>query len=204
MKMKKFLNKIKFFTSLFTFNFILITGALSEQLKSINIEGNERLADETIILFSNLKIGDNIDPNIVNNTFKNLFQTDYFKDLKINFDSGKLNIIVKENPIIQEIKIKGIKNKSILSELEKITRKTEKYPFISSNVMKQKNELNNIVRINGFYFADIKAEIIDNSNNSVNLIYYFNLVKRAKISEIVFTGNKVFKSRKLRKIILSE
>ena len=88
--------------------------------------------------------------------------------------------------------------------MEKITRKTEKYPFIESNIIDQKNQLNNIVRINGFYFADIKTEIIDNNNNSIDLIYNFNLGKRAKINEIIFTGNKVFKSRKLRKIILSE
>ena len=204
MKMKNFLNKIKILTLLIFINFFLITSALSEQLKSIYIEGNERLADETIILFSKLEIGDDIDDNIINNTFKNLFQTDYFKDLKINFSSGKLNIIVEENPIIQEIKINGIKNKSILKELEKITRKKEKYPFIKSNVMKQKNQLNNIVRMSGFYFADIKTEIINNNNNSIDLIYNFNLGKRAKINEIAFTGNKVFKSRKLRKIILSE
>ena len=88
------------------------------------------MAYETIVLFSNLEIGDDIDSNIINNTFKSLFQTDYFKDLKINFDSGNLKISVIENPIIQEIKIIGINNKSILRELEKITRKTEKYPFI--------------------------------------------------------------------------
>ena len=170
MKKNKFFNKIKFLIFLILIKFFLLISALSEQLKSIDIEGNERLADETIILFSNLKIGDDIDANIINNTFKNLFQTDYFKDLKINFNSGKLNIIVKENPIIQEIKINGIKNKSILKELEKITRKTEKYPFIESNIIKQKNQLNNIVRINGFYFADIKTKIIDNNNNSINLI----------------------------------
>ncbi len=204
MKKNKLFNKTKFLALLFAIKFFTITSALSEQLKSIDIEGNERLADETIILFSNLKIGDDIDANIINNTFKNLFQTDYFKDLKIRFNSGKLNIIVKENPIISEIKIKGIKNKSLLKELEKIVRKTEKYPFINSNIMSQKNQLNNIVRINGFYFADIKTEIINNSNNSIDLVYDFNLGKRAKINEIIFTGNKVFKSRKLRKIILSE
>ena len=204
MKMKKFLNNLKFLILLLGINIFTITSALSEQLKSIEINGNDRLADETIILFSNLKIGDEINKRTLNNTFKNLYQTNYFKDLKINFDFGKLIITVNENPIIQEIKINGVKNKSILSELEKITRKTEKYPFIESEIKNQKNQLNNIIRMNGFYFATIKTEIINNSNNSINLIYNFNLGERAKISEIIFTGNKVFKSRKLRRIILSE
>ena len=181
-----------------------ISNVHSEQLKKIEIYGNDRLAYETIVLFSNLEIGDDIDSNIINNTFKSLFQTDYFKDLKINFDSGNLKISVIENPIIQEIKIIGINNKSILRELEKITRKTEKYPFIESKVINQKNQLNNIVRMNGFYFADIKTQVVDNNNNSINLIYTFDLGERAKINKINFTGKKIFNSRKLRKIILSE
>ena len=204
MKMKKFLNNLKFLILLLGINIFTITSVLSEQLKSIEINGNDRLADETIILFSNLKIGDEINKLTLNNTFKNLYQTNYFKDLKINFDFGKLIITVNENPIIQEIKINGVKNKSILNELKKITRKTEKYPFIESEIKNQKNQLNNIIRMNGFYFATIKTEIINNSNNSINLNYNFNLGERAKISEIIFTGNKVFKNRKLRRIILSE
>ena len=61
MKKNKFLNKIKFLTLIFVIKFFTITSTLSEQLKSIDVEGNKRLADETIILFSNLKIGDDID-----------------------------------------------------------------------------------------------------------------------------------------------
>ena len=140
----------------------------------------------------------------MNDAFKALFDTNYFKNLKINIDTGILKITVVENPIIQEIVINGIKNKSILKELKKITRKSEKYPFVESYVINQKNQLNNIVRMNGFYFANIETQIIDNNNNSVNLIYNFDLGERAKINKINFVGNKIFKTRKLRKIILSE
>ena len=58
--------------------------------------------------------------------------------------------------------------------------------------------------MNGFYFADIKTQVVDNNNNSINLIYTFDLGERAKINKINFTGKKIFNSRKLRKIILSE
>ena len=204
MKMKKFLINIKFIILLFSIKFLLINTAYSEQLRAIEVFGNERLADETIILFSNLNVGDNIDSNIVNDTFKTLFDTNYFKNLKINIESGILKITVVENPIIQEIIINGIENKSILRELKKITRQSEKYPFVESYIISQKNQLNNIVRMNGFYFANINTQIIDNNNNSINLIYNFDLGDRAKINKINFVGNKIFKTRKLRKIILSE
>ncbi|MFL2891902.1 MAG: outer membrane protein assembly factor BamA [Candidatus Pelagibacter sp.] len=202
--MNNFFKKLKVLILSILFNVFLINIALADQLKEIIITGNERLAKETIILFSKLSLNDQIDSNTINNTFKTLFSTNYFKDLKINYKSGILEIIVEENPIIQEIKIEGVKNKSILRELEKITRKTEKYPFIESNIINQKNQLNNIVRLNGFYFSKITTEIVDNNDNSVNLYYNFNLGDRAKINTINFVGSKIFKTRKLRKIILSE
>ncbi len=196
--------KIKTIFFLLFFYFYFMVSGYSEILKKIEVSGNERLADETIILFSELKIGSELDSSLINNTFKKLFDTNYFKELKINFETGILKIFVIENPIIQEIRVTGIKNKSILREIEKITRKSEKYPFIQSNITNQKNQLNNIVRLNGFYFAEIKIKTIDNNNNSIDLIYEFNLGDRAKISKINFIGNKIFKTRKLRKIIQSE
>ncbi len=202
--MKKIFYKCKIIISLIFYNFFVINLAYAEQLRKIEIFGNERLADETIILFSNLTVGEEVNSTKINSTFKNLYQTNYFKDLKINFKAGVIKIDVIENPIIQEISINGIKNKSLVKELKKITRKSEKYPFIEPNIVNQKNQLNNIVRLNGFYFAKISTKIIENNNNSINLIYNFDLGERAKIDEINFTGNKIFNSRKLRKIILSE
>ena len=101
MKILKILNNFKLLFFLFLFNFLLINSSFSETLKSIEISGNERLADETIVLFSELNLGDEINSSIINSTFKKLYQTNYFKDLKINFNVGNLKIIVKENPIIQ-------------------------------------------------------------------------------------------------------
>ncbi len=202
--MKKYFIKINIIIKFFIINLFILTISKAESIKKFEIIGNERLADETVIIFSNLNIGDDVNLDDLNNSLKNLYDTNYFKDLKINFSSGILRIELIENPIIQNIIIKGIENKSILRELEKRTKKLEKYPFIDSQIKKQKNQLNNIVRANGFYFATINTQILRNNNNSIDLIYSFKLGDRAKISKINFIGSKVFKSRNLRKIILSE
>ncbi len=178
--------------------------AYSETIKKIEIFGNDRLAKQTIVLFSELNINDNINSEDLNDAFKKLYETDYFKDIKISFNNGNLKIEVEENPLIQSVIVNGIKNKSILSELSKITKKIEKYPYLENKISDQKNLLINIVRNTGFYFAEIETKIQDNNNNSVNVIYNFNLGERAKISEIKFIGNKVFKNNKLRNIIVSE
>ncbi len=176
----------------------------SEIINTIEIFGNDRLAKETIILFSELSVNDNINSEDLNNAFKKLFQTDYFKDIKISFKDGYLKIEVIENPLIQRVIINGIKNKSVLDDLSKITKKIEKYPYLESKINNQKNILLNSIRGAGFYFAEIQTQIQDNNNNSVNIIYNFDLGERAKISEIKFVGNKIFKNNKLRKLIVSE
>ena len=176
----------------------------SETIKKIDVSGNDRLAKETVILFSELNVDDNIYSDDLNNAFKKLFETDYFKDIKISFNNGYLKIDVEENPLIQSIIINGIKNRSIVDELTKITKKTEKYPYLENNINDQKNILINIIRNNGFYFAEVETIIQDNNNNTINVIYEFNLGERAKITEIKFIGNKVFKNNKLRNIIVSE
>ena len=178
--------------------------ALSEVIKKIDVLGNERLAKETIILFTELNVDDNIDSGDLNNAFKKLFETDYFKDIKISFNNGNLKINVVENPLIQSVIINGIKNKTILNELSKITKKIEKYPYLENKINDQKNTLINMIRNIGFYFAEIETKVEDNNNNSVNIIYNFDLGERAKISEIKFIGNKIFKNNKLRNIIISE
>ena len=116
------------------FYFILITilnfnNAYSEILKEILIKGNERLSIETIIMFSGLDLNTEIDNNKLNLSIKNLYKTNYFKNIKMTLNNNILEIEIVENPIIQTIKIEGIKNKEILESLENITKKDEKYPF---------------------------------------------------------------------------
>ena len=41
-------------------------------------------------------------------------------------------------------------------------------------------------------------------NNTLNIIYDINLGEKAKISKISFIGDKVYKDKKLRDVIISE
>ncbi len=200
--------KNKFFAKLLTFTFLILVSSInivySDKIKKIEVTGNDRLAKQTIILFSELNINDKIDNNNINDALKKLYETNYFKDVKIIINNDLLEISVIENPLIQSVKIEGIKNQSILDDLSKITKKIEKYPYLENKINDQKNTLINMIRNIGFYFAEIETKVEDNNNNSVNIIYNFDLGERAKISEIKFIGNKIFKNNKLRNIIISE
>jgi len=178
--------------------------SIADIYKEIKVEGNERLSVETVIMFSGLNLSDDFTINDLNTSIKKLYKTNYFKDIKITQKKKILIIKIVENPIIQSIKINGIRNKATLSKLEELTKKTEKYPFLKNNIQNQNNLLLNIVRGTGYYFAELDTKVIDNQNNSVDIIYNFILGERAIIKKINFQGNKVFSDSKLRNIIRSE
>ena len=186
----KRLKIIYFFLIIINFN-----SAHSEILNEINIIGNERLAKETVLIFSELELGKDVNQIDLNLSIKKLYKTNYFKNIKMILNNNILEIKIVENPIIQTIKIKGIKNKSILESLKRITNKSEKYPFLANKIKEQKNLLMNMVRTSGFYFAEINTKVMKNENNSVDVVYTFNLGKRAIIKKINFIGNKIFKSK---------
>ena len=199
-------NKINFknYLLLIFLYFLSTNSSLSEVIKKFNIEGNNRVADETIIMFSNLKIGDQITRNKLNNALKDLYYTDYFKNVKITSENQVIKIYVDENPIIQKISINGIKKNKIKEKISEISLKIEKYPFVENKVNEQANLLKNILRSYGYYFVKLETIVNANTNNTVDLIYNFDLGEIAKIKKINFIGNKVFRDNTLRNIIISE
>ena len=193
------LNTFTIITLLFFFS-----ASNAEIYEEIKVEGNERLSVETVIMFSGLNLSDDLTINDLNTSIKKLYKTNYFKDIKITKNNKILKIIIIENPIIQSIQINGIRNKATLTKLEEFTKKSEKYPFLKNNIRDQNNLLLNIVRGTGYYFAEVDTMVINNQNNSVDIIYNFNLGERAIIKKINFQGNKVFSDSKLRNVIRSE
>ena len=184
--------------------FFLFSIAKSDKIQEIDIKGNFRVSNETIIMFSNLEIGDEYNSNLLNNALKELYYTNYFKDVSITSDNGKILISVIENPIIQSVKLIGIERKKLKEAVKEVTNKIEKYPFVESKINDQVALIKNILKSNGYYFVDLETSINNNDNNTVDLIYDIKLGEIAKIKKISFIGNKIFRDNTLRNIIISE
>ena len=189
---------------IFIFQILFINYSFSEIIKQFNIIGNDRVTDETVIMFSNLEIGDEINDDILNNSLKNIYLTDYFKSVSASNKNGIVEFKVEENPIIQTIIINGIDKNYIIDSLKKVTSKIEKYPFVENKIKEQTILLKNILKSYGYYYVNLKNTIITNNNNTIDLIFDFDLGEIAKIKKINFIGNKVFRDSTLRNIILSE
>ena len=117
----------------------------------LNVKGNNRVSKETIILFGEIKLNEEIDAIKLNNIIKNLYETKFFKDVSITISNNNLEIEVVENPLVQSVSIEGIKNKNIIKILRENMTLKEKSSFVPSIANDDKKKLLNILRSNGYY-----------------------------------------------------
>ena len=190
--------KIIIFTSIFFSGY-----AFSDTLDKINITGNERISDESIKLFINIKVNDEIDTNKLNNILKDLYKTDFFEDINVSLNNQILFINVLENPIIENIFYEGIKSKRILEIIKEGSSIRSRSSYNERLVKKEKLKVENILKNLGYYKSNFNILVEKSENNLVNITYKIDLGKKSKIKRITFIGNKVFKDKKLKRIITS-
>ncbi len=190
---------------IFSFIFFFVcTIANAENLEKIEISGNERISKNTIIMFSEVNVGDKIDKIDTNAILKNLYNTDFFKEIIIKLNKNILEINVSEFPIVQNVNIEGIESKKIKKQILNNIYFKERTSFNEIFLNDDKINLDKILKKNGYYFSDIQISIENVEDNKININYKFDLGERSKIRKITFLGNKIFKDKKLKSIILTE
>lgn len=202
MYINSMMQKFRFLISSIFFIYSFALNA--EIINQVEIVGNERISNQTIINFADIKIGKDVQSEDLNLFLKNLYDTKFFEDVSLNLKNNVLKINVKEFPIIQEIIINGIKANKTKDELRDGMILKEKNPFNESLVKNDLDKISNIFKNSGFYFVEVKVSIEKNDNKTVNLIFDINRGDQATIKEIKFIGDKKYKDRKLYGIITSE
>ena len=183
---------------------VKINLANAEIVKSISVNGNERISDETIIIFSKINIDDDLTLNDLNNIINNLYETDFFKNVSVNFVNNILNIDVIENNLVQSVEINGVENKKLKQSLIDQLTINERKSYVEEKSSKEILKLSNHLKQLGYYYSKVDLIVKQNNNNTVDLIYNVKLDKKAVVKKINFSGDKIFKSRLLSSIIVTE
>ncbi len=186
------------------FFYSLCTPSFSEVIKKIKISGNDRVAEETILMFSKIKIGDDIDNNNINDLLKRLYDTNFFENVSIKFNSNLLSIIVEESPIIETISYNGIKSETLKDIVVSGLKLNSRSSYNEILLKNDKDKMLSSLKTLGYYFSNIEVEKKQLTNNKVDLIFNIDLGKKAKIKRISFIGNKKYKDNKLKSLIASE
>ena len=195
---------LKFIFSLLLSFSILINFSYAEEIKEIKISGNSRISDETIKVFSELDLNKNFEDIDLNNLIKQLYETNFFSDVNIKYENQILYIKVVENPIVQNIIIEGVKANRLKDQIYDSLLIKEKNSFVEDITKTDVTRISNSLKKNGYYFSEVDLLVENKKNNTVNLIYNIKLNEKAIIKQIQFIGDKVFKNRKLRRVIVSD
>jgi len=196
------------FKTILKINFIVFfisSLSLAQVIKDIKVDGNTRISKESIIVFGEIDFNKSYSTDDLNIILKNIYDTNFFKDIDIKINNSILEISVVENPIIENVTINGIKSDNLTEVLFDSLRLKDRSSYIESSFLSDLNLLKNILKSNGYYFAEIKtSSSLNDEQNSIRLTYDINLGGRAKIKKVQFIGDKKIKDRKLRNIITSE
>ena len=185
--------------------FLLVSlNSYAETLKNIKIIGNSRIADETIFSFLSININDNLTEDKINQVTRDLYETNFFKNVSLQFTNNELIINIVENPIIQNITYNGIKSNTLLESVINGVNLIERSSYVELYLEEDISLMTENLKNRGYYFSNINSKIENLEDNKLNLIFDIELGNKAKIKKISFIGNKVFKDSKLRSLIASE
>ena len=164
----KYLNHLKLILFLY---FFLINSAYSEILKSIQINGNDRISNKTIEMFGNIEVGDNVNSVDLNDILKKIYETNFFENVSVNLDKNILTINVIEYPIIQNINYNGVKANKIKDVVFNNLKLKPRSSYVKIFLQNDKKKIENSLKELGYYFSKVDVDLINLEDNKVDITY---------------------------------
>ncbi len=190
---------IIFIISVFHFSFLK-----AEVIKNVIINGNKRISNETVIIYGDIKIEKNYSEEDLNNLIKNLYSTNFFKNVDININQGNLIVNLEEYPILNQLIIIGEKSNKFKNEIKKVIQLKEKRSFIKSFLANDLENIKDLYSSLGYNFSKVEAKIKEIDPENFDLIINIERGNKTKIKKITFLGNDNVRSNRLREVIASE
>lgn len=172
-------------------------------INTLEVVGNNRIDDTTIISYSGIDLGDLYEEDVIDESIKKLYDTQLFSDVTIKYENSNLLIEVKENYLINQVAFEG--NKALDDKsLESLTELKSRSTF---SIEKLEQDIVNIIsayRSAGRYSVFVEPKIIKLDFNRINLIFEINEGNVTKITDINFIGNLNYSDRNLRNAIATK
>ncbi len=177
----------------------------------ISITGVKYLNHSALVQLSGLRKGGKIKipGDDITRSVRKLWKQGLFSDVQVNYtkiqgDSIYLNIYLQERSRLSKVVFYGIGKSKRKDIEEKLGKDIKKGKQVTDNVL---SKIKNTIRLHfvekGFY--NVKVSTITKPDtvyqNAVVLHINIKKGKKVKIQDIAFSGNTVFKERKLRRFL---
>lgn len=191
---------------LLIFAFLPLLLFSQEIVEKIEIEGNDRVTDETILYYLSSREGDYFNEELLRRDFRVLWSTGFFSNIVIKEDNGTkgkiIKITIKENPVIKNIVYKTgkkLKEGDIVNKLKEKDAYLLPYSYYSSyKVKKIEKTIKDLLIEKGLTSGEVRTEENKIGKNELEIVFHINEGPKIKVGEIVFEGSPKLRSSILR------
>ena len=172
-------------------------------VKDIRVEGIQRTEAGTVFSYLPVRVGETFDDDKGTAAIKALYATGFFKDVRLEEESGVLVVLVEERPAINTVDFTGTKEfeKDMLVKALKDIGVGETKIFDKASVDRAEQELKRQYLSHGLYGVKITTTVTPIERNRVNVMFNVDEGDVAKIKQINIIGNKAFSDKELRALL---
>ena len=176
----------------------------AEALNKIEINGNLRVSDETIIIYGEINKNEDYSEQDLNRIINNLYSTNFFEDVKLEIKNNILKVNLVEYPVINNLIILGEPSQKYKEQIIKIMSLKGKDSFIRNYLSSDVEKIKKLYAAVGYNFTEVETKIRELDKNNVDLIFEIKRGDITTISKISFIGDKKIREKRLRDVIASQ
>ncbi len=169
-------------------------------LKNVQVDGNKRIEASTIVSNSDLKVGQSVEQNDLDQAVRKLFDSGYFADVKVDMQGQTALIRVEENPIVNRIYFENNKQFDDAT-LTKQIKLQPRQIYTISKLKQDTKTIHDMMRVKGYFGAKVTPKIVKQDQNRVDVIFEFVEGGSTKVAQLIFVGNKHFSSDALKRVV---
>ena len=197
----QFMKYLQIVSIFFFFNLSLLK---AEIVKQIKIQGNERISEETILIYGDINKGSDYQEKDLDLIIKKLYETEFFENVDVSLSSNILNINLIEYKTINQLEIFGENSNRLKKEIKKAIKLKDNRSYIKSYLANDIEKIKKLYSSLGYNSTKVEAKIRELDNNNVDLVLQIDKGNITKISSIKFIGDKKVRDKRLRDVIASE
>ncbi|MBT3447325.1 MAG: outer membrane protein assembly factor BamA, partial [Candidatus Thioglobus sp.] len=188
--MKKSLLKI-----LVSASIISSSVALADPIKSIEILGLSSISRGTVLSYLPVETGDDYNNQVSGQIIRDLYKTNFFKDIEVSQKDSILKINLQENPHIKYIDVLNYSDKVI--DEERLTQILKNMDLSQGKIF-NKRQLNKLIEqlestyvSKGYYGIKITKKIETDAQNRVGIELDVHEGEVARIGSMKITGGNI-------------
>ncbi len=177
---------------------------LAQKVTQIKFVGLAHLSPSMAKEVAGIRVGDPMDPELIDDSIKNFFEQGYFKDVWVEKKGGTLIYHFDEKPAIANVQIKGYGSgddgKKLLEGIG--LKKGDLYD--EAKIEQAKKTLNTKLEAKGSYDSVVEVTTKDVGQNAKSIVFDVNKGEKIKIKKLNFIGAEQLSKSELETGIVNQ